>query len=105
MKKIKPIVLKDATKLTNSQMKEIRGGDKIDNIITSSVTCSAQCATGALKEYVYMDCSTYPYSSTCAILHNEHETMAVCIRLEDGYDTGLPKYEDRCGNPLPPLGV
>ena len=26
MNRIKPVVLKDATKLTNSEMKEIRGG-------------------------------------------------------------------------------
>lgn len=46
MKKIKPVVLKDATKLTNSEMKKIRGG--LDPEYPA--TCSAVChnSTGAI---------------------------------------------------------
>ena len=101
MKQIKKIVLRDATKLTNSEMKNIRGGDKIvDNIISSSVTCSAACESGALKEYVYMDCSRIP-EAICGIEYNEHETIATCFNM-NGHKLSI---EDCCGNPLPPLEV
>ncbi len=102
MKKIKPIVLKDATKLTTAEMKNICGG-WYEN--SSSSLCSATCATGALKEFVSMDCSKYPYPSTCVISHEGYETIAVCVRDNDGCETGFAEFEDRCGNPLPPLGV
>lgn len=41
MKQIKKIVLRDATKLTNSQMKEIRGGYAPGN--DHSAVCTVQC--------------------------------------------------------------
>ena len=41
MKKIKPVVLKDATKLTNSEMKKIRGGYDPGN--DHSAACTVQC--------------------------------------------------------------
>ncbi len=44
MKKIKPVVLKDATKLTNSQMKQIRGGYDPGNNRSSS--CIIPCPVG-----------------------------------------------------------
>ena len=51
MKRIKKIVLKDATKLTNSEMKQIRGGYEPER----SSTCSVQCTIGVAE----LDCSKY----------------------------------------------
>ncbi|MBQ8734486.1 MAG: hypothetical protein IJY75_00650 [Bacteroidaceae bacterium] len=42
MKKIKPIVLKDATKLTNSEMKQIRGGYEPERSSTCSMLCPVE---------------------------------------------------------------
>ena len=42
MKRIKPVVLKDATKLTNSQMKEIRGGYEPERSSTCSMLCPVE---------------------------------------------------------------
>lgn len=52
MKKIKAVVLKDSTKLTSSQMKQIRGGDDPETLHSS--ICTTVCHTGAIVEY---DCS------------------------------------------------
>ena len=96
MKKIKAVVLKDATKLTNSQMKEIRGG-WYEN--SSSAICSAACESGASKPYVAKDCSTI-YGATCAISYEGYETIATCL-FENGKKA--PVVDDYCGNPpLPP---
>ena len=57
MKKIKAVVLKDATKLTNSQMKEIRGGVTVEGRPTK---CSMQCDTGAYQPEIEYDCAN-PY--------------------------------------------
>lgn len=43
MKQIKKIVLKDATKLSNNEMKKICGGYEPER----SSTCSVQCANGS----------------------------------------------------------
>ena len=96
MKKIKAVVLKDATKLTNSQMKEIRGG-WYEN--SSSAICSATCESGASKPYVAMDCSYLPLKSTCVISRDEYDTQAICVD-----ENGRPVGERlSCGNPpLPP---
>ena len=53
MKKIKAVVLKDATKLTNSQMKEIRGGVTVEGRPTK---CSMQCDTGAFQPEIEIEC-------------------------------------------------
>ena len=53
MKKIKAVVLKDATKLTNSQMKEIRGGVTVEGRPTK---CSMQCDSGAIEPEIEFDC-------------------------------------------------
>lgn len=51
MKRIKPVVLKDATKLTNSEMKSIRGGATWDVYPTScTVFCNLQ--TGAVEPFI-----------------------------------------------------
>ena len=57
MKKIKAVVLKDATKLTNSQMKEIRGGVTVEGRPTK---CSMQCHTVAYQPEIEYDCAN-PY--------------------------------------------
>ena len=60
MKKIKPVVLKDATKLTNSEMKKIRGG--VNDAPPGSslmLECSATCyhTTGALAGEISIPCA------------------------------------------------
>ena len=47
MKQIKKIVLKDATTLTNAQLKQIRGGYELER----SAVCSVQCTIG-IAEFV-----------------------------------------------------
>ena len=42
MKKIKPIVLKDATMLTNAEMKSIRGGYEPERSSTCSMLCPVE---------------------------------------------------------------
>ena len=42
MKRIKPVVLKDATKLTNSEMKQIRGGYEPERSSTCSMLCPVE---------------------------------------------------------------
>ncbi len=51
MKRIKKIVLKDATKLTNSEMKQIRGGYEPER----SAVCSVQCYNSSITK----DCSSH----------------------------------------------
>ena len=60
MKRIKPVVLKDATKLTNSEMKKIRGGvndGPPDGPLM--LECSATCyhTTGALAGEISTECA------------------------------------------------
>ena len=99
MKKIKAVVLKDATKLTNSQMKEIRGGWYE---YSSSVICTAECESGASKPYIEMDCSHPSYKLTCVISRDEYDTQAICVN-ENGTPVGGSSYTKSCGNPpLPP---
>lgn len=57
MKKIKPVVLKDATKLTNSEMKKIRGGVTGESPIELSSVCSASCPDGYATSTVSQDCT------------------------------------------------
>ena len=57
MKKNKPVVLKDSTKLTSSQMKQIRGGYEPE---TETVTrCTALCYSGANEPEVTIDCNNW----------------------------------------------
>ena len=61
MKKIKAVVLKDATKLTNSQMKEIRGGVTVEGRPTK---CSMQCDTGAFQPEIEIECRDFFSNAT-----------------------------------------
>ena len=54
MKKIKAVVLKDATKLSNNQMKEIRGG--VTGEPPKSQTCSIGCPSGSVRPEETMNC-------------------------------------------------
>lgn len=54
MKKIKAVVLKDATKLSNNQMKEIRGG--VTGEPPKSPTCSIGCPSGSVRPEETRDC-------------------------------------------------
>ena len=59
MKQIKKIVLKDATKLTSREMKQIRGGHEPK----PSPVCSTACPDGSVGTY---NCSTkYGSDSIC----------------------------------------
>ena len=64
MKQIKKIVLRDATKLTNSEMKSIRGGANGEPPGSYSAVCSASCyhSTGAYLGDVSAVCAGTQYS-------------------------------------------
>ena len=92
MKKIKAVVLKDATKLTNSQMKQIRGGVTVEGIPTK---CSMQCDTGAYQPEIEYDCTenltSYQQGTYCAT----SATIGImCIRPDGNiYDGTKCQYE------------
>ncbi|MBQ8722514.1 MAG: hypothetical protein IJY67_10300 [Paludibacteraceae bacterium] len=56
MKRIKAVVLKDATKLTNSQMKEIRGGYEPEIVESCSAVCYNH--TGAIIDNISIECGS-----------------------------------------------
>lgn len=72
MKQIKKIVLRDATKLTNSEMKKIRGGYEVGNI----ESCSAVC-----------------YNHTGAVIGNINVYCAPEERCESYYENGVGKVK------------
>ena len=74
MKQIKKIVLKDATKLTNSEMKKIRGGYEPEYF----KTCSAICyhSTGAIIGQIEQTCSDGMY---CDIVSGTAEPTIACF--------------------------
>ena len=57
MKQIKKIVLRDATKLTNSEMKKSRGGYEPER----SAVCTVQCPAEFGGSSVELDCSNLGY--------------------------------------------
>ena len=75
MKKIKPVVLKDATKLTSSEMKKIRGGIEPEY----SQTCSAVCytSTGAMLGSFEHECK----EGYCDIVSGAVPTTLACFRF------------------------
>ena len=82
MKRIKPEVLKDATKLTNSEMKEIRGGVTVEGRPTK---CSMQCDSGAIEPEIEFDCKDnwidYEQGTYCTT----SATFGVMCHRPDGY--------------------
>jgi natural product precursor len=71
MKQIKKIVLRDATKLTNSEMKSIRGGYEPEEI--APISCSATCdnGTGTIIGYTFVDCSEFNKNDLECIIEND----------------------------------
>ncbi len=91
MKRIKPVVLKDATKLTNSQMKEIRGGVTVEGRPTK---CSMQCDTGAYLDKITVDCSKkYGYNEGDYCVTSA--TIGVSCYNSNGYEY----YRETCMYP------
>ena len=76
MKQIKKIVLRDATKLTNSEMKKIRGGANGEPPGSYSTVCSAVC-----------------YNHTGAVIANINVYCAPEERCESYYENGVGKVK------------
>ena len=73
MKRIKPVVLKDATKLTNSEMKKIRGGYEPEQRPTS---CTVQCPIGSAS----VDCEKLGFTGMhCEIISGAGVLGVGCI--------------------------
>ena len=94
MKKIKAVVLKDATKLTNSQMKEIRGG--VTGEPPKSSTCSIGCPSGSVHPEETMACPSPRYY--CDYVSGADGRIGVgCYdnethELYEGYYMFIPRY-------------
>ena len=76
MKQIKKIVLKDATTLTNAQMKQIRGGYELER----SAVCSVQCTIGIAE----LDCSKSGPGAYCDIYSGVKGYGVACYSDYDG---------------------
>ncbi len=76
MKQIKKIMLKDATKLTSSEMKKIRGGIEPEY----SQTCSAVCytSTGAMLGSFEKECDNGYY---CDLVSGAVPTTLGCFKF------------------------
>lgn len=83
MKKIKPVVLKDATKLTNSEMKSIRGGYEP----VYSATCSTACPDGSLGTY---DCRNFMDGTICLSSTNGNVNCYHPIYNSDNFVQACP---------------
>ena len=81
MKRIKAVVLKDATKLTNSEMNEIRGGYAPEN--DHSAACTVQCPAEFGGSSVELECSGWEY----------------CDVYSGVYLNGIPFYGAGCYTP------
>ena len=90
MKQIKKIVLKDATKLTNSEMKKIRGGVEQGY----SQTCSAVCytSTGAILGSFENSC----YEGYCDLVSGVAETTLGCFKTNQHFGTPELVSELKC---------
>lgn len=76
MKKIKAVVLKDATTLTNSEMKSIRGGYELER----SSICSVQCTIGVAE----LDCSKHGSEAYCDVYSGVGFYGVGCYSYYDG---------------------
>ena len=69
MKRIKKIVLKDATKLTNSEMKQIRGGYEPERSSTCSMECPVEYGGSSItltcEKGEYCDLKTDSFGLAC----------------------------------------
>ena len=96
MKKIKAVVLKNTTKLTNSQMKEIRGGVTGD-VYPTSCTVYCNLHTGALVPEITNEiCQNYglPNEYYCVV---EEGIRVYCQNRKTGYP--VLNSEMRCQYP------
>ncbi len=89
MKQIKKIVLKEATKLTNSEMKKIRGGVEQGYSQTCSATCYSQ--TGAFITDIAVDCDT---EYICESNSEYGAGYAKCFKPGDGYYEEIKGYQE-----------
>ena len=76
MKRIKPVVLKDATKLTNSEMKSIRGGYEPERSSTCSMLCPVEYGGSSITlecpPSEYCDFMTNAWGLACYTQSGEH---------------------------------
>jgi hypothetical protein len=94
MKKIKAVVLKDATKLTNSQMKEIRGGVTVEGRPTK---CSMQCDTGAFQPEIEYNCANPDFVITYG--EPTHCVTSATIGIMCYTSDGVPHIMANCMYP------
>ena len=90
MKKIKKIVLRSATKLTNSEMKKLRGGYEPEKDYPTS--CSVQCTVNSAS----LNCKEhYPSGTYCAPISGADILGVGCFVPNDDFP-----YETRfCQEP------
>ena len=95
MKQIKKIVLKDATKLTSSEMKKIRGGIESEY----SQTCSAVCytSTGAMLGSFEQECYRYG-NAYCDIVSGAVPTTLGCFTTNQHFGTPELVAELKCSD-------
>lgn len=74
MKEIKKVVLKDTTKLTNSEMKKIRGGYEPEKPVECSTACYDQ--TGTIIDTIYAICDP---GDICDISYDKGIGKIKCI--------------------------
>ena len=92
MKKIKPVVLKNTTRLTNSQMKEIRGGVTGD-VYPTSCTVYCNLHTGALvPEITNIDCQHMGETNEYYCVVEEGIRVYCQSRISGKIQDGNPKY-------------
>ncbi len=93
MKKIKPVVLKDATKLTREQMKSVVAGD---SIIEYPRACSARCPSGYERSSVSVECPS-PYY--CHVYSGADFYGLQCSSYDGSYN--YVTSSSMCGDILP----
>ena len=104
MKQIKKIVLRDATKLTNSEMKSIRGGVIGEPPTEYSATCSIPCyhTTGAYIGSIDITCSPGNKDNYCDIVSGSAEVALACFYVP--YQSNIPQQlspELKCSDVYP----
>ena len=93
MKQIKKIVLRDATKLTNSEMKKIRGGANGEPPGSYSAVCSAVCYnhTGAVIGNI--DNNPNPCPTKCEVVYEYGVGKIKCANSSYGYVAICPDVD------------
>ena len=102
MKQIKKIVLRDATKLTNSEMKSIRGGyepEKEEEYLTG---CSITCGFGFVEPFLEVTCSG-TRNSYCNIVSGANYLKVGCFRETSTGPHLIPNTLKECQAIEPPV--